>query len=476
MTPRLILLLCLALSTLAVAEQKPNFIVIFVDDLGYNDIAPYGSELHRTPNLDRMAKEGRQFSDFYVTSGVCTPSRSSLMTGCYPKRIGLHQNDKGQWVLFPGNNRGLNPEEITLPEILKEQGYATGIIGKWHLGDQREFFPLQHGFDSYYGIPYSNDMGMMNGSGEVIRDRGYPPLPLIRDNDIIELEPDQRLITQKYTSEVKSWIREHKDEPFFLYFPQTMPHAPQFASERFEGKSANGKWGDAVEEIDWSVGEVFKELKAQGIDDNTMVVFLSDNGGATRWGASNHPLKGGKGSTDEGGQRVPFIIRWPGKIPAGTQSGELATSMDLLPTIAKLAGGQAPADRIIDGQDIWPLLSGNPRAKTPHEAFFYYYQGQLQAVRSGDWKLQVQRSRTRNGKTVDFPKRLYNLTKDIGESNNVAGQNPKIVKRLESLLEDAREDLGDDLGDDLGASKRPGKNTRAPGYVENAVLLHGKPD
>ena len=358
MTPRVLLtLLILSLFTFAdSAERPPNFIIIFVDDLGYSDVGAYGSKLHRTPNIDRMAKEGRTFSDFYVTSGVCTPSRSSLMTGCYPKRIGMHENEKGQWVLFPGNHRGLNSEETTLAEILKEQGYATGIIGKWHLGDQPEFFPLQHGFDSYYGIPYSNDMGMMNGAGKVVRNRNYPPLPLIRDNDIIEIEPDQRLITQKYTREVKSWIREHKDEPFFLYFPQSMPHAPQFASENFEGKSKNGKWGDAAEEVDWSVGEVFKELKAQGIDDNTMVIFLSDNGGAMNWGASNAPLRGGKGTTLEGGQRVPFIIRYPGQVPARSSSDQLATSMDLLPTIAKLAGGQAPQDRIIDGKDSVQFL------------------------------------------------------------------------------------------------------------------------
>lgn len=474
MTPRFLLtLFVLSLFTFAAsAERPPNFIIIFVDDLGYNDVGAYGSKLHRTPNIDRMAKEGRSFSDFYVTSGVCTPSRSSLMTGCYPKRIGMHENEKGQWVLFPGNKKGINTVEITLPEILKEQGYATGIIGKWHLGDQPEFFPLNHGFDSYYGIPYSNDMGMMNGAGKVVRNRGYPPLPLIRDNDIIELDPDQRLITQKYTSEVKTWIRKHKDEPFFLYFPQSMPHAPQFSSEQFAGKSANGKWGDAVEEVDWSVGEVFKELKAQEIDDNTLVIFLSDNGGAMNWGASNAPLRGAKGSTLEGGQRVPFIIRYPGQVPAESNSNQLATSMDLLPTIAKLAGGSAPTDRVIDGKDIWPLLSGEDEAKSPHKAFYYYYKGQLEAVRSGNWKLHVARTHDRRGKEIDHPTQLYNLKRDIGEANNVAEANPKVVKRLEALLAKSRKDLGDDHPD----HKTEGKNTRVAGYVENAVILHGKPD
>ena len=465
-------LLLIAGSFAIYAAEKPNFIIIFVDDLGYNDIGAYGSKLHRTPNIDRMAQEGRTFSDFYVTSGVCTPSRASLMTGCYPRRINLHESEKGQWVFFPGNQRGLSKDEVTIAEILREQGYATGIVGKWHLGDQPEHFPLNHGFDTYYGIPYSNDMGMMNGAGKVVRGRNYPPLPLIRDNDIIELEPDQRLITQKYTNEAKKWIRDRKDQSFFLYLPQTMPHAPQFSSERFEGKSANGKWGDTVEELDWSVGEILKELKTLGIDDNTMVVFLSDNGGAMNWGASNHPLNGGKGTTWEGGHRVPFIARWPGHIPAETSTRQLATSMDLLPTMANLAGGRPPSDRIIDGRDIWPLLSGKQKAKSPHKAYFYYYKGELQAVRSGDWKLHVARTETRRNKTTEYPLRLYNLKTDIGETENIASENPKVVKRMESLLAIARKDLGDDHPD----HKHVGQNTRPAGHVENAVILHGKPD
>ncbi len=459
--------------------SKPNFIVIFCDDLGYNDVGAYGSTLHRTPHIDRMAREGRVFSDFYVTSGVCTPSRASLMTGCYPKRVNLHENEKNGWVLFPGNQKGISSDEITLPEILKAEGYATAIIGKWHLGDQPEFFPLSHGFDYYYGIPYSNDMGLIRGNGErhgLSRDRPgelrYPPLPLMRNNDIIELEPDQRLITQKYTQEVIKWIRAHKHEPLFLYFPQTMPHAPQYSSENFAGKSANGKWGDTVEEIDWSVGEVLKELEAQGIDDKTMVVFLSDNGGAMNWGASNYPLKGGKGTTHEGGHRVPFIARWPGTIPAGTHSSQLATSMDLLPTIAKLAGGEAPTDRIIDGKDIKPLLTGKNSAQSPHNAYYYYYRGRLEAVRSGDWKLTVEKTVTRRGETIEYPLALYNLKDDIGETENVANDHPKVVEHLQTLLAEARVDLGDDHPD----YQTPGKNTRPSGFVEDAVFLRGKPD
>ena len=479
-TRTLITLLVLAfVANIQAKERLPNFIIIFCDDLGYNDVGAYGSKLHRTPNIDRMAKEGRTFSDFYVTSGVCSPSRASLLTGSYPKRVGLHENEKGGWVLFPGNKKGIHSDEITIAEILKTQGYATAIIGKWHLGDQPEFFPLQHGFDYYFGIPYSNDMGLMRGNGErhgMSRDRPgelrYPPLPLMRNKDIIELEPDQRLITQRYTSEVIKWIRKHKDEPFFLYFPQTMPHAPQFSSENFAGISANGKWGDTVEEIDWSVGEVFKELKAQGIDDDTLVVFLSDNGGAMNFGASNAPLKGGKGTTDEGGQRVPFIARWPGNIPADTETNTLATSMDLLPTLAKLADGAAPTDRKIDGKNIWSVLSGKTNVESPHRAFYYYYRGQLQAVRSGDWKLHVTRSLNRKGETINLPIRLYNLQQDIGESNNIAANNPEVVKRLEALLEEARIDLGDDIE----STKRVGQNTRPAGYVADAKFLQGKPD
>ncbi|MDA7915950.1 sulfatase [Verrucomicrobia bacterium] len=444
----------------------PNFIIIFCDDLGYNDIGPFGSTKHRTPNLDRMAAEGIKFTDFYVTSGVCSPSRASLMTGCYPIRVGLDQNEKGGWVLFPGNKRGLNPGEITIPEILKKKGYATACIGKWHLGDQPAFLPTNQGFDSYFGIPYSNDMGAMNGAGKVVSNRNYPPLPLLRDNEIIETEPDQRLITQRYTKEVLKYIRENKTNPFFLYFPQTMPHAPQFASKNFEGKSKNGKWGDAVEEIDWSVGQVLNELKEQGIEKITFVIFLSDNGGAMNWGASNAPLSGGKGSTMEGGQRVPFLGWWPGKIPAGSVTHELATSMDLLPSLAHLAGAQAPTDRYIDGRDIRNLLLAKPGARSPHDSFYYYYRNHLQAVRSGPWKLhfeRTQKGRGKNAKTQTIPLRLFHLNKDIGEKNNVAENNPRVVKRLQAIAEEAREDLGD-----IG---RPGINNRAPGHVENAIQL-----
>ncbi len=436
---------------------RPNFIIIFCDDLGYADIGPFGSDKHRTPSLDRMAEEGRKFTSFYVTSGVCSPSRSSLMTGCYPKRVGLHQNEKGQGVLFPGNQRGLNPSEITIAEVLKARGYATGIVGKWHLGDQPEFLPTRQGFDSYFGIPFSNDMGQKDRPTKL-----YPPLPLLRMEKVIEEEPDQRLITQRYTREAIAFIERNKARPFFLYLPHTMPHWPQYSSERFAGKSANGKWGDAAEEIDWSTGEILKALKANDLDKKTMVIFMSDNGGALRHGASNKPLKGGKGSTWEGGHRVPFVVRWPGAIPAGTSSDAMATSMDLLPTLAKLAGTKPPGDRKIDGKDIAPLLLAKPGAATPHKAFYFYARGQLHAVRSGDWKLFFTRGKlTPKGEPVA----LYNLASDIGEASNVLDDHPGVAKRLAKLAEGMRADLGDDL---TGAK---GSGTREPGFVQNAKPL-----
>ncbi|QDU63221.1 Arylsulfatase [Planctomycetes bacterium Pan216] len=437
------------------APEHPNVIIIFCDDLGYNDIGPFGSTKHRTPNLDRMAKQGRRFTDFYVSSGVCSPSRSSLMTGCYPRRVGLHLNDEGKWVLFPGNKRGLNPEEITIADLLKPLGYATACVGKWHLGDQPEFLPTRQGFDTYFGIPFSNDMGLWKP------ERGYPPLPLMRQEKVIETEPDQGELTKRYTEEAVRFIGERKDGPFFLYFPHTMPHAPQAASKDFLGKSANGRWGDAVEEIDWSTGVLLDTLEKLDIADRTLVIFTSDNGGAVRWGASNKPLRGGKGGTWEGGHRVPMIAWWPGEIPAGTTCSEMATTMDLLPTIADLTGAMMPSDRIIDGKDIWPLLAGKPGAKTPHEAYFYYYRDQLDAVRSGDWKLFVNRGNKMRAKPM--PAELYHLRDDIGETTNVAAKHPDVVAQLKSLLDQCRQDLGD------GA--REGEGTRKPGHVEDAKTL-----
>ncbi len=445
----------LCLSSAAESSARPNIILIFCDDLGYADIGPFGSEKHRTPNLDRMAAEGRKFTTFYVTSGVCTPSRASLMTGCYPQRVGLHENETGRWVLFPGNSRGLSPKETTMAEMLKASGYATAIVGKWHLGDQPEFLPTRHGFDYYFGIPFSNDMGQTSR----LKNR-YPPLPLMRMEKVIEEEPDQRLLTQRYTGEAIRFIEQNKAKPFFLYLPHTMPHWPQFSSERFAGKSANGKWGDTVEEIDWSTGEILKALKQNGIDEKTLVVFMSDNGGAIRHGASNKPLKAGKGSTWEGGQRVPFLIRWPGTIPAGTASDEMVTSMDLLPTFAILAGAQAPTDREIDGKDISNVLL-NRQGKSPHDRFFYHQANNLRAVRAGKWKLYVGPIGKRGEQKVQTT--LFNLNADIGEKINRAAQHPHVVKRLRGYMNAFETELG--KGNNLT------KNCRPAGFVKNAKPL-----
>ena len=446
-----------------IAKRTPNFIIIFCDDLGYGDIGCFGSTKHRTPNIDKMAGEGMRFTSFYVTSGVCTPSRSSLMTGCYPRRINMHQSARNEWVLFPVAAKGLNPDEITIAEVLKGQGYATACVGKWHLGDQRQFLPTKQGFDYYYGIPYSNDMGSRQR-------KNNPPLPLLRNEKVIEAPVDQSTITKRYTEEVVKFITANKDRPFFVYLPHTMPHNPVHSSEKFRGKSANKGYGDCVEEIDWSVGQILGTLKKLDLDENTLVIFTSDNGAASRWGGSNLPLSGWKGSTMEGGMREPCVMRWPGNIPAGRACDELACTMDLLPTFARLAGTRAPADRIIDGTDIWPLMSGREGAKSPHDAFYYYYRDQLQAVRSGKWKLHLPRTQKPRGnkQAQKVAGKLYDLEMDIAEKNDVAGANSAVVKRLVGLAEKAREDLGD--RDREGAHQRPAGLAVSPKPLVSIIL------
>jgi len=419
--------------------NKPNFIIIFCDDLGYGDVGCFGSKKHRTPNIDRMATEGTRFTSFYVTSGVCTPSRSSLMTGCYPRRINMHESERNECVLFPVARKGLNPNEITIAEVLKTEGYATACIGKWHLGDQPEFLPTSQGFDYYYGIPYSNDMGANQRSKN-------PPLPLLQNTKVIEAPADQNTLTKRYTQQVIKFITANKDKPFFVYLPHTMPHNPVHSSENFRGKSANKGYGDTVEEIDWSTGEILATLGKLDIDERTLVVFTSDNGAAQRWGGSNLPLSGFKGSTMEGGMREPCVMRWPGRIPAGKTCDELASTLDLLPTLARLAAAKAPDDRIIDGEDIWPLMVDPEGTKSPHKVFYYYQMDQLQAVRSGKWKLHLpHKVKRRNwGKgTPNTPMKLYDLGADIGEKNDVTDRHPDVVERLLGLAEKARQDLGD---------------------------------
>ncbi|MGM0573779.1 MAG: sulfatase family protein [Bacteroidota bacterium] len=432
---------------------KPNFIVIFCDDMGYSDIGCFGSEKNSTPNIDRMAKEGMRFTSFYVTSGVCSPSRASLMTGCYPKRVGLHKGAKGFFVLLPKDQKGLNPKEITIAEILKEQDYATACIGKWHLGDQSKFLPTNQGFDYYYGLPYSNDM------------RKNPPLPLLRNETVIEAPAIQETLTQRYTDEAVKFIEENKDNPFFLYLPHTFPHVPLYASPAFKGKSDNGLYGDVIEEIDYSTGKILETLEKAGIDDNTLVVFTSDNG-ATRRG-SNKPLSGGKATIMEGGMRMPCVMRWPNQIPAGTACDEVTTTMDLLPTFARLAGGKEPSDRIIDGKNIIDLMQNKKRAKSPHEAFYYYFMSQLRAVRSGKWKLHLgldpMLEKWSGDPTGKCEAALYDLEADIGEKNNVIDEHPRVARKLRKLAVKAKKDIGD--------YQVPGSGCRESGWVENPVPL-----
>ena len=429
-----------AMPLAAAPGRPPNFIVIFCDDMGYGDLGCFGSTKHRTPNLDRMAQEGRRFTSFYVTSGVCTPSRASLLTGCYPRRVDMHVNAKGGGVLFPVARKGLNPSEVTIAEVLKPKGYATGCIGKWHLGDQREFLPTRQGFDSYFGLPYSNDM--------MVTHRGDPPLPLLRNETVIEAPVGQDTLTKRYTEEALQFIRKHKAQPFFLYLPHSMVHNPVHASDAFRGKSANGRYGDAVEEIDWSTGQILHELRELGLAEHTMVVFTSDNGAHSRFGGSNLPLSGYKGSTMEGGMREPCLVWWPGHVPAGTVCDELCITMDLLPTFARLADAKLPGSRL-DGRDIWDLMRGAANAKTPHEAFYYYRGRNLEAVRSGRWKLHLSR-RTRKGKVV--PAKLFDIQEDIAEKRDLAAAQPEQVKRLLALAERARTDLGD--GQQQGEGQR----------------------
>ena len=436
----------------AAPPAKPNVIIIYADDQGYGDLSCYGAAKLKTPHIDRMAAEGMKFTDFYVSAPVCSPTRTSLMTGCYPRRVGMHQH-----VLFPHSTRGMNPSEITIAELLKKQGYATACVGKWHLGHQTKFLPTRQGFDYYYGIPFSNDMWLPAGMkyakdaklpadlSDAVREKGErkrSTVPLMRNEEVIEYPADQPELTERYTAEAVKFITANKAKPFFLYLPHTMPHYPLHISKRFKGKSEGGLFGDVIECMDWGVGEILAALKKLGIDDKTFVIYTSDNGPAA---GSAGPLRGKKGSTWEGGMREPCIMRWPGQIPAGSVCKELATIMDLLPTVARLAGAKAPTDRVIDGKDIWPLIAGTPGATTPHEAFFYHTsQGQLAAVRSGKWKLHLKpprprRPRPKKGEPRPKPQpppgpQLYDLSADIGEKTDLAAQHPDVVQRLTALL------------------------------------------
>ncbi|MDZ4850543.1 MAG: sulfatase [Pirellulaceae bacterium] len=487
------LLTVTSLATSILAQEKPNLIIINVDDLGYADIGPYGSK-NNTPNLERMAAEGRKLASHYAAP-VCSPSRASLMTGCYPKRALPIPH-----VLFPAASVGLNPDEVTIAEVLKSVGYSTACFGKWHLGDQPGFLPTDQGFDTYYGIPYSNDMGpavdgsksnpdkplpkaanakvnvaktekrLSDDADETgMKGSDQPPLPLLENAKVVDrVRVDEQFdIVRRYTNRAVKYIQEQKDNAFFLYLPHTAVHFPLYPSSDFRDKSPNGLLGDWTQEVDWSVGKVLATLRELNLDRKTLVIFTSDNGGPLNQGANNHPLRGGKGQTLEGGIRVCTIAWWPGKVPAGTSTNLMTSMMDILPTFAKLGGAKVPADRKIDGVDIWPVLDATAGDKPPRDHFFYFRGLNLDAVRSGPWKLQLANSAAASGKKgqTQSSNQLFNLDDDISESKDVALQNPEIVMRLLSLAQSMHDDLGVDK---IGPGCRPLGRVANPEPLMNA--------
>ncbi|MFO1485140.1 MAG: sulfatase [Verrucomicrobiaceae bacterium] len=479
---RLLLACLLATSAISAAETRPpNVVIILVDDLGWSDVGCFGNTQIKTPRIDRMAAEGMKFTSFYVAQAVCSASRAALMTGCYANRVGM------QGALNHTSKEGIHPDELLISEMCKTAGYATAAFGKWHLGTCPMFNPLHNGFDEFLGIPYSNDNSKYHPSLA----KEMPPLPFYDGLKIIETDPDQSLFTRRFTERAVSFIERNKEQPFFLYVPHVMPHVPIFASDAFRGKSSTGLYGDVVEEIDWSVGQILDAIQRSGIDQNTLVILFSDNGPFLSYGnhaGSAKPLREGKLTTFEGGVRSPFIARWPGRVPAGQVCDEPAMEIDLLPTIAALIGGKL-SERKIDGLNILPLLEGKPGARSPHEALIFYGGSELQAVRSGEWKLHfphpyitVDGEPGRDGKPAKFgqmqPKSitqsgiagiasrhgyrveniglsLFNLKDDPGELRDVSKEHPEIVERLTKLAEPARKELGDDLRKVKGTENRP---------------------
>ncbi len=446
-------------------EGKPNVVLIYVDNLGNGDLGCFGSRLHRTPAIDRLAAEGTKFTSFYVASGVCTPSRAALLTGCYPRRVNMHTSDTGASVLRPVSPKGLNPQEVTVAEVLRSVGYATTCIGKWHLGDQPALLPTRQGFDEFFGIPYSDDM-----TRDKAPDR-WPELPLLRAETVIEAPVDRNYLVKRCTEEAIAFIERNRERPFFLYLPHTMPGSTPhpFSSPPFRGRSANGHYGDAVEELDWSTGEITKTLARLGLDDNTLVIWTSDNGAPRRnpVQGSCAPYRGFGYGTSEGAMRMPCIVRFPGRVPAGKVNDELWTTMDVLPTLAALAGASLPP-LPIDGHDVRPLLFAEAGAKSPWDAegFCYYRMGQLQAVRSGSWKLYLALPATQasNGrKTAPRKLALYDVRHDVHEDREVSNHHPEVVKRLLALAQRARAELGD--------TDHPGAGQRPAGRVDNPQPL-----
>jgi arylsulfatase A-like enzyme len=452
--------------------KTPNVILIFMDDMGYGDLSCYGASTYRTPNIDKLANEGIRFTNFLATQPICTASRTALMTGCYPNRVNLTA------ALMPYHKTGIHQYEKTLAELLKEQNYATGIFGKWHLGHSKQFLPLQHGFDEFVGLPYSNDMWPVWYDGGKSPDghskNQMPILPFYQNNDkikeIIRLE-DQATLTTLYTEKAVEFINKNKNKPFFVYLPHSMPHVPIAVSDKFKGKSKQGLYADMMMEVDWSVGEIMKTLKKNHLDENTIVIFTSDNGPWLTFGnhaGSSGGLREGKTTSFEGGHRVPCIIRWKGKTPEGVVSNQLATNMDIYPTIATICNGKMPSHKT-DGIDLTSIIKGDLDSN-PREVFYYYYlKNSLHAVRKGNWKLVLPHENNtfegiiakdngfpvENIKKVKIPMALYDLRRDPSERNDLQNVYPEIVLVLQKIATEAREDLGDDIQNMKSKNSRP---------------------
>lgn len=449
-------------------DTLPNIVLIYLDDMGYGDLSLTGATGFTTPNIDKLAKEGMLFTHYYTPQAVCTASRAGLLTGCYPNRIGL------AGALSHSSKVGISPKEVTIAELLKKRGYATGIFGKWHLGVQEQFLPTNHGFDEFYGIPYSNDMWPLHPNGP----GAFPELPIFENETIVNASTspaDQEQFTTEFTRRTIDFINRNQDQPFFVYLPHPMPHVPLFVSEKFKGKSEQGLFGDVMMEIDWGIGEIIKTLEETGLEENTLVIFTSDNGPWLNYG--NHAgntggYREGKGTSFEGGQRVPALMKWKGVIPEGVVCNKMASGIDILPTVAAIAGAELPKHKI-DGVNLLPLLKGDFDAN-PRQTFYYYYrQNSLEAVRSGNWKLVFPHpGRTYEGfqpgkdgnpgkvnGNFPFEGGLYDLRRDPGERYDVSKSHPDIVASLEKVAAGARQDLGDDL------TGHAGQNRREPGRI-----------
>ena len=425
-------------------DKLPNIVIFFMDDMGYGDLTITGASGYNTPTIDRLASEGMFFTHFYAAQPISSASRAGLITGCYPNRVGISE------ALMPQGRIGVAPNEETLPEILKTRGYSCGMVGKWHLGHLYPFLPLQQGFDEYLGLPYSNDMWPFHPQPG----HPYRALPLYDNERVVEYNPTVNQMTTRITKRATEFINKHKDEPFLLYVPYTQPHVPLGVSDKFKGKSGEGLYADVIMEIDWSVGEIMKTLKENGLDDNTLVLFTSDNGPWLSYGnhgGSTGGLREGKGTTFEGGQRVPFIARMPGRIPEGKVSDQFLSALDITPTLVELTGSQMPRMNKFDGENVWKTLAGQPQN---HQPFFFLYDGQVEAVRDEKWKCVAPHEyrivtepgkdglpgvQLANGGKTGLA--LFDLEKDPQESIDLADEYPEITKKMAAMMKDFQEEM-----------------------------------